>query len=104
MKVVLPPPPPPEAVIVTVELEIALTNKLSPKLNVVAVPTKVPLFSTTTPISVNPEPSPINVAAAPPVGPLKVVASIAPEDDVVKTRSEERRVGKECRSRWSPYH
>ena len=23
------------------------------------------------------------------------------EDD---TRSEERRVGKECRSRWSPYH
>ena len=25
----------------------------------------------------------------------------APEDE---TRSEERRVGKECRSRWSPYH
>ena len=24
------------------------------------------------------------------------------EDD--KARSEERRVGKECRSRWSPYH
>ena len=24
-------------------------------------------------------------------------------DDVV-LRSEERRVGKECRSRWSPYH
>ena len=23
---------------------------------------------------------------------------------VEKTRSEERRVGKECRSRWSPYH
>ena len=23
---------------------------------------------------------------------------------LVKTRSEERRVGKECRSRWSPYH
>ena len=22
----------------------------------------------------------------------------------VKSRSEERRVGKECRSRWSPYH
>ena len=22
----------------------------------------------------------------------------------VKLRSEERRVGKECRSRWSPYH
>ena len=24
--------------------------------------------------------------------------------DVKFTRSEERRVGKECRSRWSPYH
>ena len=24
--------------------------------------------------------------------------------DCSKTRSEERRVGKECRSRWSPYH
>ena len=23
---------------------------------------------------------------------------------IVGTRSEERRVGKECRSRWSPYH
>ena len=26
------------------------------------------------------------------------------EDGKVKQRSEERRVGKECRSRWSPYH
>src|SRR2546425_5800084 len=25
-------------------------------------------------------------------------------DKVIKERSEERRVGKECRSRWSPYH
>ena len=24
--------------------------------------------------------------------------------DPAKLRSEERRVGKECRSRWSPYH
>src|SRR5256885_11205904 len=24
--------------------------------------------------------------------------------DRARTRSEERRVGKECRSRWSPYH
>ena len=24
--------------------------------------------------------------------------------DIIKVRSEERRVGKECRSRWSPYH
>src|SRR2546430_15809722 len=26
------------------------------------------------------------------------------EDRVTVVRSEERRVGKECRSRWSPYH
>ena len=25
-------------------------------------------------------------------------------NNVTTTRSEERRVGKECRSRWSPYH
>ena len=24
--------------------------------------------------------------------------------NIEKARSEERRVGKECRSRWSPYH
>src|SRR2546429_5307411 len=24
--------------------------------------------------------------------------------EILATRSEERRVGKECRSRWSPYH
>src|SRR2546430_3087060 len=29
---------------------------------------------------------------------------IEPEIDVLIRRSEERRVGKECRSRWSPYH
>ena len=26
------------------------------------------------------------------------------EELVISVRSEERRVGKECRSRWSPYH
>ena len=35
-------------------------------------------------------------------GPTAVInASLA---GVYETRSEERRVGKECRSRWSPYH
>ena len=28
----------------------------------------------------------------------------ATSDFVLASRSEERRVGKECRSRWSPYH
>ena len=27
-----------------------------------------------------------------------------PVEHCIKGRSEERRVGKECRSRWSPYH
>ena len=31
------------------------------------------------------------------------VASVNPFKDTL-LRSEERRVGKECRSRWSPYH
>ena len=35
----------------------------------------------------------------------EVVASVMQMDGYnLLTRSEERRVGKECRSRWSPYH
>src|SRR3712207_145427 len=30
--------------------------------------------------------------------------NFAATDEWVEARSEERRVGKECRSRWSPYH
>src|SRR3712207_7763658 len=34
-----------------------------------------------------------------------VVLVVATEGDTeIKARSEERRVGQECRSRWSPYH
>src|SRR5256885_10703426 len=29
---------------------------------------------------------------------------VGSEQPILLTRSEERRVGKECRSRWSPYH
>ena len=31
-------------------------------------------------------------------------AGVTPQQFVDNIRSEERRVGKECRSRWSPYH
>src|SRR3712207_6933708 len=34
----------------------------------------------------------------------KFIRVFATEDMVGHKRSEERRVGKECRSRWSPYH
>ena len=33
-----------------------------------------------------------------------LLISIIIFSDLVVYRSEERRVGKECRSRWSPYH
>ena len=34
---------------------------------------------------------------------VELVALFSPEHGI-RGRSEERRVGKECRSRWSPYH
>src|SRR2546426_8372052 len=34
----------------------------------------------------------------------RVTPRVPPNVPRVKLRSEERRVGKECRSRWSPYH
>src|SRR5256885_16106386 len=34
----------------------------------------------------------------------KIAEIKAPVVEEVERRSEERRVGKECRSRWSPYH
>ena len=47
---------------------------------------------------------PVTVVEA---GPCVVVQKKTVENDgyeAVQLRSEERRVGKECRSRWSPYH
>src|SRR2546427_11681682 len=38
------------------------------------------------------------------LGRLHLVAARALGHDLDERRSEERRVGKECRSRWSPYH
>ena len=35
---------------------------------------------------------------------LEFTFEAAEIEECVKRRSEERRVGKECRSRWSPYH
>src|SRR5574337_2116198 len=41
------------------------------------------------------------------LAPAEVFATLLDEEQYLcsqRTRSEERRVGKECRSRWSPYH
>src|SRR3712207_9305252 len=36
---------------------------------------------------------------------MKIVHGLyTPDEGTLEVRSEERRVGKECRSRWSPYH
>ena len=37
-------------------------------------------------------------------GAIKKAIKNIVEDSFIVLRSEERRVGKECRSRWSPYH
>jgi len=51
---------------------------------------------------------PITEAKLAPVGAAGGLSSMIPEGyramTVAVNRSEERRVGKECRSRWSPYH
>ena len=38
------------------------------------------------------------------LGAMRAASEVALEAGAVVDRSEERRVGKECRSRWSPYH
>ena len=40
----------------------------------------------------------------PSVEAMSVIGYMAQNDALYEDRSEERRVGKECRSRWSPYH
>src|SRR2546430_11064892 len=39
-----------------------------------------------------------------PAAPSSIVRACQPAVPPIGPRSEERRVGKECRSRWSPYH
>ena len=36
--------------------------------------------------------------------PIDGIFTFNKEGNLIVVRSEERRVGKECRSRWSPYH
>src|SRR5256885_15612362 len=50
---------------------------------------------TSKPLATSPEPG---------VAQVSVTLSVAIVSSAVTSRSEERRVGKECRSRWSPYH
>src|SRR2546426_2245752 len=55
------------------------------------------------PVAALPSPPPAGFGGS--SGGSRVNQAIFPDDlDVAERRSEERRVGKECRSRWSPYH
>src|SRR2546422_10305341 len=40
----------------------------------------------------------------PDVSVVELTAEVEKKTTIQEVRSEERRVGKECRSRWSPYH
>src|SRR5256885_10043739 len=71
------------------------------------------LDSTPAELSVSPNrlPPPLHVHGLPQFGAASVAEYDAPRVPcgntppvVMTNRSEERRVGKECRSRWSPYH
>ena len=46
----------------------------------------------------------VNTASAPFLARISVLNQTLAQNIVALLRSEERRVGKECRSRWSPYH
>src|SRR2546422_10668859 len=46
----------------------------------------------------------VGIEAGSPTVPLPLAARLASGSISQTVRSEERRVGKECRSRWSPYH
>src|SRR2546425_377951 len=69
-------------------------------------PPRSPLFPYTTLFRSVPPAVACGVALVVTVGEalLTSLASFGALHAVVKPRSEERRVGKECRSRWSPYH
>ena len=64
--------------------------------------------------NIPPQGYPQAAPSAPPVGyggtvppavePQQTPAASIPPQGYPQARSEERRVGKECRSRWSPYH
>ena len=45
-----------------------------------------------------------NITVGIPRNKLVVITGLSGSGKSSTTRSEERRVGKECRSRWSPYH
>src|SRR3712207_9587022 len=47
---------------------------------------------------------PFNIRTVDELNLPSVITELAEEERGIILRSEERRVGKECRSRWSPYH
>src|SRR3712207_7003433 len=60
----------------------------------------LPIYLTATPQAPE-EPKPLSPL---PSVPASSASTSEKETSSARNRSEERRVGKECRSRWSPYH
>jgi len=97
--VALPPPPPPPPV-----QTARATQPAAPPANAFAAPIEAPL-------EIQPERTGAAIAEAGVPGGVEggivggIVGSLpAVVEGPPPPRSEERRVGKECRSRWSPYH
>src|SRR2546425_12784858 len=67
---------------------------------------RAPAASYAPPIASGPSvrPSAPSACAAPSVDPCSLGEAYTDTSPLAAGRSEERRVGEECRSRWSPYH
>src|SRR5258707_15314734 len=70
---------------------------------IVPVPAAVGVPETTLPMSARPA-GRLAALMVEPIGAVIVDTNATPTVPALTLRSEERRVGKECRSRWSPYH
>jgi len=104
--------PPPRVAIITIHTSVAVGER-KVGLHIMIEDPAVPVDGAVAPFTVLAEPAPVRVVAL--VTPhafdrrvaerFTVMAIIALHIAVrAEQRSEERRVGKECRSRWSPYH
>ena len=62
------------------------------------------MMKSTSPIYINVKGQLLDLSIPQVMGILNVTPDSFYAGSRMQTRSEERRVGKECRSRWSPYH
>ena len=86
-------------------MEELFKTALSKKIRFETAPVATDFYIITTPTPYDAKTKKIDCSYV--INALKSVLPVALEHAVIvikSSRSEERRVGKECRSRWSPYH